>query len=130
LLDGLPLDAVDCFILNEVEGARLAGLETGPDVMLSALRRRFPRAELVLTLGASGARYEGPDGTRVAVPARMVKAVDTTAAGDTFTGYFIAARLRGENPRMAMEEATAAAAICVQRPGAAASIPFRAELEG
>lgn len=130
LLDGLPLDAVDCFILNEVEGAMLAGLETGPDAMLSALRKRFPRAELVLTLGASGARYDGPDGTRVSVPAKKVKAVDTTAAGDTFTGYFIAARLRGADPQAAMEEANAAAAICVQKPGAAASIPFRAELEG
>ncbi|MDX9956962.1 MAG: ribokinase [Spirochaetia bacterium] len=154
LLAGLPLDAVDCFILNEVEGAMLAGAEasmgasqvawpdaapearpdaslsTDPDAMLAALRRRFPRAELLLTLGASGARFEGPDGIKVAVQARRVKAVDTTAAGDTFTGYFIAARLREESPQKAMEEATAAAAICVQKPGAAASIPYRAELEG
>ncbi|MFH2116369.1 MAG: ribokinase [Spirochaetota bacterium] len=130
LLAGLPLDSVDCFILNEVEGAMLAGLEAGPDAMLAALRSRFPRAELLLTLGASGARYDSPDGTRVTVPAERVIAVDTTAAGDTFTGYFIAARLRGEDPRVAMEEATAAAAICVQKPGAATSIPYQAELRG
>jgi ribokinase len=134
-LAGLPLDAVDCFILNEVEGAILAGLEPGTpelssqaDVMLAALRRRFPLAELLLTLGASGARYESPDGTSVSVPAERVRAVDTTAAGDTFTGYFIAARLRGDSPQRAMKEAAAAAAICVQKPGAAASIPFRTEL--
>ena len=132
VLADLPLDAVDCFILNEVEGAMLSGLEASPaadpDVMLAVLRRRFPRAELLLTLGASGARYEGMDGIRIAVPARRVKAVDTTAAGDTFTGYFIAARLRGESPQAALEEATAAAAICVQKPGAAASIPYRTEI--
>jgi ribokinase len=152
-LAGLPLEAVDCFILNEVEGAMLSGLEASPggtgsvgglaalectshkvpveaDAMLAALRVRFQRAELLLTLGASGACYEGSDGTRASVQAERVKAVDTTAAGDTFTGYFIAARLRGESPQAAMEKATAAAAICVQKPGAAASIPFRAELGG
>ena len=145
-LSGLPLDAVDCFILNEVEGAMLAGLEAGSvpppagqdaaamtsdkhaGAMLAALRSRFPLAELVLTLGASGSYYSGMDGTQEFMPAMKVKVVDTTAAGDTFTGYFIAARLRGESPRAAMEEASAAAALCVQKPGASASIPYRADL--
>jgi ribokinase len=153
LLAELPLEAVDCFILNEVEGAMLTGQETGSggagglqspetglqhiisggmesqvDSMLAALRKRFPGAELLLTLGAAGSLYSGPDGLRMAVPAKAVRAVDTTAAGDTFTGYFLAARLRGEDIRTALEEATAAAAFCVQKPGAAASIPYRAKL--
>jgi ribokinase len=146
----LPLDAVDCFILNEIEGALLAGenlagevvagggLAGGKDSPLSVaeqgekvlgtLRKRFPHADIVLTLGAAGACYSGVDGTKLTVPAAPVKPVDTTAAGDTFTGYFIAAMLRGETPAVAMKEATAAAGICVTRKGAVVSIPRREEV--
>ena len=59
----------------------------------------------------------------------MAVAVDTTAAGDTFTGYFIAAVSSGEPVRQAMEKATQAAAIAVSRPGASVSIPYSRELE-
>ena len=65
---------------------------------------------------------------RFSVPACRVKAVDTTAAGDTFTGYFLAGLLRGDTPRCAMETAAKAAAIAVTRPGAAPSIPRREEV--
>jgi len=150
----LPLEAVDCFILNEIEGALLAGKElaasgvagaAGEDLggggkdsglsvaeqgekVLQALRKRFPHADIVLTLGAAGACYSGKDGTNLVVPAAPVKPVDTTAAGDTFTGYFIAAVLRGETPAVAMKEASAAAGICVTRKGAVVSIPRREEV--
>lgn len=142
----LPLEAVDCFILNEIEGALLAGEELagegfmvgGKDSALSvadqgekvllALRKRFPQADIVLTLGAAGACYSGRDGTELVVPAAPVKPVDTTAAGDTFTGYFIAAVLRGETPAIAMKEASVAAGICVTRKGAVVSIPRRGEV--
>ena len=151
VIQTLPLEAVDCFILNEIEGALLAGKEligeglAGEDSMaggkdsalsvaeqgekvLLALRKRFPQADIVLTLGAAGACYSGKDGTKLTVPAAPVKPVDTTAAGDTFTGYFIAALLRGEQPAVAMKEATAAAGICVTRKGAVVSIPRRDEV--
>ena len=119
-----PLDLVDLFIVNEVEAAQLAGVaaETAPDVVLNALRAKFPLAGVVLTLGASGSVAD-IGGERVAVAARRVKAVDTTAAGDTYIGYFLAARQRGLSLREAMEKATEAAAICVTRAGAAPSIP-------
>ena len=58
-----------------------------------------------------------------------VRAVDTTAAGDTYTGYFVAALMEGKALKECMQLATAAAAICVTREGAAPSIPFRAEVE-
>ncbi len=119
-----PLDLVDLFIVNEVEAAELAGVaaDAAPDVVLDALRAKFPRADVVLTLGASGSVAD-IDGERVTVAARRVKAVDTTAAGDTYIGYFLAARQRGLSLREAMEKATEAAAVCVTRAGAAPSIP-------
>lgn len=126
-----PLDKVDCFILNEVEGAILCGLEpaeTEPKGILSCLRLRFPRADLVLTLGAAGSCYSGADGFELAVPAVSARVVDTTAAGDTFTGFFIASTLRGKNPAFALDEATRAAGICVSRKGAVTSIPRLSEL--
>jgi ribokinase len=93
-----------------------------PEVILDALRAKFPCAGVVLTLGAAGSVAD-INGERVAVAAKRVKAVDTTAAGDTYIGYFLAARQRGLPLRDAMEKATEAAAICVTHAGAAPSIP-------
>jgi len=124
---GYPLDGVSIFILNEVEGEAFTGASE-PDGILAGMRRRFPAATVVLTLGAAGAVFD--DGTqRIRVPAQRVEAVDTTAAGDTFIGYFLAALSAGDSPQSALELATRAAAICVTRPGAAPSIPRREELD-
>jgi ribokinase len=57
-----------------------------------------------------------------------VEAVDTTAAGDTFTGFFVAAIADGIDVKTALEQATKAAAISVSRKGAAPSIPTREEM--
>jgi ribokinase len=122
-----PLDGVAIFIVNETEAEALTG-ETMPDAILDAMHERFPKAATVLTLGAAGAIYA--DGTqRIHVPAVKVQPVDTTAAGDTFTGYFLAALAEGGCVKGAMQLATRAAALCVTRPGAADSIPTRAEVE-
>jgi len=125
LLD-LPLQEVALFVLNRGEGELLCGASE-PGEITARLRERFPRAEVLLTLGPEGACYEGPEG-RVTAPAVEVEAVDTTGAGDTFTGYFLAARLRGESIEASLRLACRAAAYCVARPGAAASIPVLAEL--
>jgi ribokinase len=138
-LADLPLRKVDWLLLNEVEGAALAGLASfgapapiggyAPDAILSGLRSRFPRANLVLTLGAEGVRYAGADGSSLSLPAEKVEVVDTTGAGDTFTGFFIAGLLRGDTVEAALRDAVRAASVCVMRPGAAESIPTRAELK-
>lgn len=120
-----PLECVDIFIVNEIEGEALSG-ESEPEKILDALRRRFPNAAVVLTLGSNGAMYADKT-ERFFVPARHVTAVDTTAAGDTFTGYFLAMLLRGGTPKEAMEIAAKAAAIAVTRPGAVPSIPWLEE---
>lgn len=126
-LDAVDLNKIDLFLLNEVEGFQLTG-EREPGVILDAMRARYPRAAVVLTLGAEGAYYDG-DGERVFQTAFPVEAVDTTAAGDTFTGYFIAGLAEGLPVDENLRRSARAAAIAVTRPGAAPSIPSRAEVE-
>ncbi len=122
----LPLHAVDIFLLNRAEAEALSG-ENEVERMLDALRERYPRAAVVLTLGDRGVRFAF-DGKKIEVPAEPVSAHDTTGAGDTFAGYFLAERYAGVEPAPALRMACRAAAFCVTRPGAAASIPRRAEL--
>ena len=122
----LPLDLVATFILNEVEAGMLTGATNELD-MLVAVRKQFPKAAVVLTLGSKGVRY-ADDREILSVPAIAVNAVDTTAAGDTFIGYFLAERLLDRDVKTALSTACKAAAICVTRPGAAVSIPRREEV--
>lgn len=126
----LPLDEVDVFFVNETEGAALSGCgaSEGEDKISEKLCERFPESMIVLTLGEKGAVYR--DGNEyLKIPAKKVEAVDTTAAGDTFTGYFLSGLLNGKSRRECMELASEASAITVTRPGAAPSIPFIKELE-
>ncbi|HVM73080.1 MAG TPA: ribokinase [Anaerolineales bacterium] len=123
---GCPLDEVDTFIINEIEGRELSGA-TEPEAIIAAMRRRFPSAATLLTLGERGVCYADRD-MELAVPAERVPVVDTTAAGDTFTGFFIAQKISGAPIQDCLRMACRAAALCVSRPGAADSIPFLAEL--
>lgn len=79
------LEVVDVLVVNEHEAAVVAGVPSGsPAVLVDALLKLVPR--VVLTLGAAGAAYGDRGGLRVQVAAPVVEAVDTTAAGDAFTG--------------------------------------------
>jgi len=135
IITTLPLNLVNCLILNGLEASLITGLDgSSPDALLSALARKFPEMEILITLGSKGSLWLAGDGApdeagnTVRMGAAAVDAVDTTAAGDTFTGYFIAARLRGDAPAVAMREASAAAGLCVTRAGAVPSIPERQEV--
>lgn len=120
----LPLELVDTFLLNEVEGEQITGEK---EAVLDALREKFPKAHIVLTLGSKGAIYADQK-KRIVREAEKVKAVDTTAAGDTFTGYYIASVSEGKSIEEALDLATRAAAIAVTRHGAVPSIPYLEEL--
>ena len=122
----LPKELVDYFILNEIEGAALSG-ETEPEKIIEGLLRKYPKAQIVLTLGGAGSMYACGE-RRVRQPIFKVKAVDTTGAGDTFTGYFLASQLRGEDAAQSLKIAAAASAIEVTRPGAAQAIPMLDEV--
>lgn len=126
-LSSYPLSCVDWFLLNEIEGKALTQ-ETEPKRILAALKALYPRAGVVLTLGGDGAYCMAGDET-LFQPAFPVEPVDTTAAGDTFTGYFIAGISRGEDLPAVMKHAARAAAIAVSRPGAADSIPCLSEVQ-
>jgi ribokinase len=124
-----PLDRLDLLIVNRYEAATLACIsrQAPGDELLTALTNECAAAMIVLTDGADGAwlRY----GTaHVHHPARLVTAVDTVAAGDVFTGFFLGALSQGRSPEQALDLAIAAAGIAVTRPGAARSIPHRHEI--
>jgi ribokinase len=121
-----PLDRVDYFIINEIEGRELTGAAE-PGEIIRAMRKRFPRSVTILTLGERGV-IGAWEQSVISAPAESVRALDTTAAGDTFTGFFVAQRLRGAAIEDCLRVASHAAAICVTRRGSADSIPFMAEV--
>jgi len=126
-IEELPLSLVDIFFLNELEGAALAGRAAGAEEALGVLAEKFPGSEIVLTCGEAGAFYaRGKE--RAWEAAVKTTVVDTTGAGDTFSGYFLAARLRGESAEASLALASRAAALAVSRPGAMSAIPFAGEL--
>lgn len=122
-----PLHLADWLILNETEGHELSG-ETQADAILDELIKRYPGCRFVLTLGEAGSIYADKE-RQVKQPAFKVPAVDTTAAGDTFTGYFLQAIMRGETVERALLRASKASSITVSRPGAGQSIPHASEVE-
>jgi ribokinase len=129
----LPADVlaqVDYLVPNEIEAAMLLGAQaTAADHAGSAAALRAMGCRNVLvTLGAKGVHAALADGSHD-FSARAVRAVDTTAAGDTFIGGFVAALAAGANPADAIDLGQRAAAIGVTRIGAQTSIPYLNELE-
>lgn len=129
----LPRDVlalVDWLVVNESEAAALSGhTVTHPDEAAPAMQRLRQSGcrRVLITLGAQGVVAACDDALHH-YPAPAVKAVDTTAAGDTFVGGFAAALIRGAGMETAIREGQAAAALAVTRAGAQASIPRRDEV--
>lgn len=123
----LNLEKISLFLLNEVEGSQLTGKSAPPEI-LECLRASYPQAGIVLTLGKDGAYYADAK-QQYFQAAFPVEAVDTTAAGDTFTGYFIAGLIEKLPVPDLLKRSAKASAIAVTRPGAINSIPLREEVE-
>lgn len=126
----LPLAYVDYLILNEVEGQMLCGQENMPEdgeQMLKLLMRKLPDAKIVLTLGEKGTMY-GFQHEIYKQSIYEVTAVDTTATGDTYTGFFVGSLMQGKTIPEALKIAACASAIAVTRKGAVASIPYMDEV--
>jgi len=124
-----PLDLVDYFILNEVEGRALTGSnDEDYEEILAGLATRFPRAHIVLTVGRQGVLYHH-EGLILRHAAYDVPVVDTTAAGDTFCGYFLACITQGCAAAEALEWASFASSLTVSCKGAGSSIPTRKAVE-
>ena len=116
------LDDIDLLVLNEVEAAQLSA-ETGSDM------GDLPVPEVVMTMGAQGCRWFKKGQAPQDFPALKVDPVDTTGAGDTFTGYLIAGLDRGMPMAQAIGIATRAAALMVTRVGTADVIPDLREVQ-
>lgn len=117
---------------NETELARLTGMETDQEERVREAAGKLLEAgpqEVLVKLGSSGSLLVGPEGSvrQKAVPAGRV--VDTTGAGDCFTATYVVGLLEGKTPKEALLFASAAASLCVQRPGAIPSMPSRVEVE-
>ena len=121
------MSKIGIFLLNEVEGEQMTG-EKAPDAILDKLQSLYPDAQIVLTLGKEGAVYAYGN-ERCSQPIFKVQAVDTTAAGDTFTGYFLAGLIDGMAIPDVLKMSAKASSIAVTRNGAVQSIPFRKEVE-
>ncbi len=123
-----PLDKIDIFVVNEIEGAGLAGIRSDDiDTIISALKERYPDRKIVLTVGEKGSYYIEND-LLIHQDIYEVEAVDTTAAGDTFTGFFLASYLKDGDVKKALDLAARASSITVQGKGAAMSIPDISQL--
>ena len=121
-----PINLLDWLIVNEVEGAEIAGGEAD-EGLLQRLAELYPQTGILLTLGSRGAQCV-QNGHYSSISSCKVKAVDTTAAGDTFSGFFLYGVMEGLSIAETLRLATVASAICVQRPGAADSIPTLTEV--
>ena len=126
-LDACDLGKVSIFIFNETEGQQMTGMTT-PATIVAAMAASYSNAKIVLTLGEGGSIYHHGD-EELYQAAFKVAAVDTTAAGDTFTGYFIAGLVKKLPMREVLINASKAAALAVTKAGAAISIPFMSEVE-
>ena len=126
----LPLEKVSMLFVNEIEGAAMAHLSSsaGYDEILGRLSSLYPDSGIILTAGENGAFYASGS-TRFSCSAVRCEAADTTGAGDTFIGYFIAGCERGYDIPEALRFASSAASIAVSRHGAMESIPFLREVE-
>ena len=125
---GYPLEYVDYLILNEIEALQLSGVDTTPGEQAQAISQKLPNTRIVLTLGEEGSLYYDK-GDILRQKAYRTAVVDTTAAGDTFTGYFISAILQGRPVSEALDLASRASSLAVSRPGAAPSIPTMEEVD-
>lgn len=122
------LEKVEYLILNEIEAADILGAsDTGEDELIDKLTKRFPGMKIVLTLGEKGSVYVDKT-QKIRQEIYKTDVVDTTAAGDTFTGYFIAGIVAGIDVAASLKQAARAASITVSRKGASPSIPFAKEV--
>ncbi len=125
-----PLDKISYLILNEIEAKQFlkeTGSKFKSSEIIKRLKEKFPNTKIIMTMGEKGSIYY--DG-HIIIEQGIYKAkvVDTTAAGDTYTGYLIAGLCSDSGVKQAMDNASKAASIAVSRMGAAPSIPSLKEV--
>lgn len=117
----LDFNKIDYIILNEIEGAAISG-ECTPKKIIKALLEKYANIKIVLTLGSDGVIYSDSQQS-IEQDIFKVDVVDTTAAGDTFMGYFLSSLTMHNDISYALKMASKASSIAVSRKGASTSIP-------
>lgn len=117
----LPLEEIDLLSVNETEAFGISGSDK-IDEILQILSDKYPKTAILLTLGEKGSIYL-KNNQQVSFGTYDVSVVDTTAAGDTFIGYFLASSVRGMSPKESLKVATKAASVAIMNQGAMDSIP-------
>ena len=123
----LPLECIDLLIVNETEAAALTEKDSLDDIV-AVFKEQWSECEVIITLGKAGVMML-KNNNCIKVDAFLVDAVDTTAAGDTFIGYFLSAYSNHTDAKRALIRGCAASAIAVTREGAAQSIPTQKEVD-
>ena len=129
----IDLAKVDYLILNQIEALQILGSkedgikEQSSDILVDLLIGKYPELKIVLTIGSEGSIYRD-NKNKIFQESFKVQTKDTTAAGDTFLGYFMAICAGTGDIKKALETASKAAAAAVGKRGAAGSIPSLDEL--
>ncbi|MFP3155487.1 ribokinase [Lachnospiraceae bacterium ZAX-1] len=126
-LEKCNLEKVSLLFINEIEGKQLTGEEEICNI-LEAIQEKYAELKIVLTLGENGVVYCEQE-KQWKQPAVAVEVVDTTAAGDTFTGYFISGLIKGLSIEENLRISTKASTLAIGKNGASTSIPFRDEIQ-
>lgn len=124
----LDLNKADFIIVNEIEGAALCNIQSDDyETLCKTLSTKYCNSMIILTAGANG-EYVAYNGCFFHHKADKTVVRDTTGAGDTFLGYFIACTANGVCPEKAVETASHAASLACSREGALDSIPSYNEI--
>lgn len=126
-LKDIDLGKLGWLMVNEIECSLLVG-EKDPKKAFAVLQEKYPKLGVLMTLGSEGA-WCSKDGKEVRQPAFRANAVDTTGAGDTFSGFFVGSLEKGKSMQEALRTAAMAASIAITRPGAAQAVPTIEEVE-
>ena len=126
-LQEIDLNKISTLILNQIEAYEFTG-EREPEKVGKYFINKYSNLEVVLTLGSKGSTYFSKNYCEFC-PSCKVKVKDTTAAGDTFTGYFISGMLQDMGVKNSLKYATVAAALAISKIGAASSIPINKDVE-
>lgn len=125
-VEQLDLNDIDILIMNEVEGAQISGVSSDePEQILEEIYGRYNSVDLMLTLGKAGSVFMDHETKQIfrQEAIDVLPIIDTTGAGDTFTGFFLAGWIKREETQQIMRRASIASGIAVGRKGAAISIP-------
>lgn len=119
-------EKIDLLLVNEHEARAISGL-SDIEENIEYFRKTYPKLKLVITLGSKGSIYIS-ENDLIRQDAYKVEAIDSTGAGDTFTGYFVANFYNGVDVDKCLDLATKASALSVTKKGASGSIPNQEEV--